>query len=61
MACREPSQEDIQFAADLAAFFSKGRENGKLEVTTCPAGDIKKPKGGRPGQALVPHEQVWSL
>ena len=27
----------------------------------CPAGDIKKPKGGRPGQALVPHEKVSQL
>lgn len=48
----------MQFAADLAAWFSKGRQAGRLDVTMCPAGTVKRPKGGRPGQALVPSEQV---
>ena len=57
-ASREASQEDVQYAADLAAWFSKAREAGRLEVTMCPAGTVKRPKGGRPGQAIVPSEQV---
>lgn len=56
--CREAGQEDIQFAADLAAYFSKARAEGKTPVTTCQAGDVKRPKGGKPGQALVAREKT---
>lgn len=57
-AGREAGQEDIQFAADLAAYFSKARAEGKTPVTTCQAGDVKRPKGGKPGQALVAREKT---
>ena len=52
-AGREPSEEDIQYAADLAAFFSKGRNEGKAAVIVTKAANLKKPKGAKPGQVLI--------
>ena len=56
--CREAGKADVQVAADLAAWFSKARGEGKADVTVSRAGDVKRPKGGKPGQALVPRESV---
>ena len=47
---REPSEEDIAFAADLAAFFSKARSEGKVDVTMADVADLRKPTGANPGQ-----------
>lgn len=52
------SDEDMQFTADLAAYFSKSRMEGKLDVTVANPGDIAKMKGARPGQVLVKKEKV---
>jgi predicted ribosome quality control (RQC) complex YloA/Tae2 family protein len=41
---------DVQCAADLAAFFSKGRSDLKCDVIVSKAGALKKPKGAKPGQ-----------
>jgi len=48
--------EDVQYAADLAAFFSKGRQDLKCDVIVAKAGGLKKPKGAKPGQVLVTKE-----
>lgn len=40
---------DVQFAADLAAFFSKGRGDAKCDVIVAPGDALKKPKGAKPG------------
>ena len=56
--CRVPSGKatpevgdaDVQFAADLAAFFSKGRDDLKCDVMVTSAASVKKPKGAKPGQ-----------
>lgn len=37
------ADEDVQFAADLAAYFSKSRTEGKAEVTVANPADISKP------------------
>ncbi len=55
---QEAAEADVQFAADLAAWFSKARTEGKADVTTCSPSDIKKPKGAKAGQVLVTHETV---
>ncbi|GFH17476.1 NFACT-R_1 domain-containing protein, partial [Haematococcus lacustris] len=47
---------DTQFAADLAAFFSKGRNETKVDILVAKAGALKKPKGAKPGQILVTKE-----
>ena len=57
-AGQEAGEADIQFAADLAAWFSKARSDGKVEVTSCSPADISKPKGAKPGQVLVKRERV---
>jgi predicted ribosome quality control (RQC) complex YloA/Tae2 family protein len=52
----EVSEACVQFAADLAVFYSKARQSGKADVVVCRAGQLKKPKGARPGQVLVGSE-----
>lgn len=55
---REPAQEDLQYAADLAAWFSKARDAGKADVTVARAENLKKFKGAKPGQVLVTREEA---
>lgn len=45
-----PSDEDLQCCADLAAYYSKARDNGKVDVIVALAANLKKPKGAKPGQ-----------
>uniref|UniRef100_A0A383VBP0 NFACT RNA-binding domain-containing protein n=1 Tax=Tetradesmus obliquus TaxID=3088 RepID=A0A383VBP0_TETOB len=56
-AGREPDQGDLQFAADLAAWFSKARDAGKADVIVARAEYLKKFKGAKPGQVLVSKEE----
>ena len=50
----------LQRAAELAAYHSKGRDAGKVEVTYTLIKHLKKPKGARPGLVLV-HEELGTL
>ena len=43
-AGREAADADVQFAADIAAFFSKARTEGKADVTCARPADISKPR-----------------
>eukprot|EP00879_Flechtneria_rotunda_P017853 GHRR01018713.1.p1 GENE.GHRR01018713.1~~GHRR01018713.1.p1 ORF type:complete len:705 (+),score=256.20 GHRR01018713.1:640-2754(+) len=54
---KEPSEDDLQYAADLAAYFSKGRDAGKVDVIVARAEHLKKPKAAKPGQVLVTKEE----
>jgi len=47
------AEEDILFAASLAAGYSKGKGAGKVEVIVAKGLDVKKPKGARPGLVTV--------
>ena len=47
------SQQDKEFAAGLAAHFSKARGKGKIEVIIADAGELDRPKGAFPGQVIV--------
>ena len=49
----EPPREVIERAAQLAAFFSKAREGGKVEVHFCRVADVSKPRGFAPGKVLL--------
>lgn len=49
---------DLAFAANLAAWFSKARTQGKCEVTVCDPKHITKPTGAKPGQVLCRKETV---
>jgi hypothetical protein len=43
----------IERAAELAAFFSKARDSGKVEVHYCRVADVSKPRGFPPGKVLL--------
>ena len=58
LACREADREDITFAASLAAYFSKARNEGKPAVTVARAKDVSKPRGAPPGMVMVKKERV---
>lgn len=48
----EPDERSIRQAASLAAWFSQGREAGKLAVDYTPIRHVKKPAGARPGMVI---------
>jgi len=49
----EPPREVVERAAELAAFFSKARDGGKVEVHFCRVADVSKPRGFAPGKVLL--------
>lgn len=54
--CSAVQDADLQFAADLAAWYSKKKGEGKCPVIMASPTDIKKPKGAAPGQVMVKKE-----
>lgn len=46
---KEPSDEDIAYAAGICAYFSKGKQSPKVDVDYCLVKYVKKPPGSRPG------------
>ena len=48
-------EADILFAAAIAAAHSRGKEAGKVEVMVAAGGEVRKPKGARPGLVSVRH------
>jgi predicted ribosome quality control (RQC) complex YloA/Tae2 family protein len=53
----EPSSGEIRQAAEIAAYFSKARQEAKAEVAYTFAKYVRKPKGATPGVALVEREK----
>jgi hypothetical protein len=49
----EPPREVVERAAQLAAWFSKARDGGKVEVHFCRVADVSKPRGFAPGKVLL--------
>lgn len=55
-----PTDEDFQFAADLAAFYSDARTERKAAVTTADVKHIQKPRGAPLGAVKVRQErETW--
>ncbi|KAG0581923.1 hypothetical protein M758_3G020500 [Ceratodon purpureus] len=52
------TDEDLQFSADLAAYFSKARGSGKVPVSYTSPKHLQKVKGGKPGMVKVEKESV---
>ena len=48
----EPDQRSLYEAAVLAAYYSQGRDSGKVPVDYTPVRCVKKPAGSRPGMAV---------
>lgn len=48
----EPDAQSLLEAAQLAAYFSQGRESANVPVDYTPVKFVKKPAGGRPGMVI---------
>lgn len=48
----EPDKESLLEAAQLAAYYSAGRDGGKVEVDYTPVKYVKKPAGAKPGMVV---------
>ncbi len=48
----EPDEQSLLEAATLAAWFSHGRESGKVPVDYTPVRYVKKPSGAKPGMVV---------
>jgi predicted ribosome quality control (RQC) complex YloA/Tae2 family protein len=49
----EPPRGVLERAAELAAFYSKARDGGKVEVHWCRVADVNKPRGFAPGKVIL--------
>ncbi len=49
---RVPDDETVQEAASLAAYYSEGRDSGKVPVDAALVKHVKKPSGARPGMVI---------
>ncbi len=55
-----PDLQSINEAACLAAWFSQGRDSGKVPVDYTPVKYVKKPAGARPGMVVyTTYETAW--
>lgn len=52
----QPSDDDLQFAANLAAFFSRARDSLKVDVIVSKGAWVRKPRGAKPGAVMVTKE-----
>ncbi len=51
-------EEDLQFTADLAAYYSRARHSDVVPVVYTKPKYVYKPKGAKPGMAIYKQEQV---
>ncbi len=51
-------EADLQFAADLAAYYSRSRQSESVAVVYTEPKHVYKPKGAKPGIALYKHERI---
>lgn len=51
-------QADLQFAADLAAHYSRGRHSDRVPVVYTEPKHVYKPKGAKPGMAIYKQERI---
>ncbi|MEJ2560811.1 MAG: NFACT RNA binding domain-containing protein, partial [Anaerolineae bacterium] len=50
--------QTIQWAASLAAYYSRGRDDTQVEVDVLPRKNVRRLKGGRPGQVIYRGERT---
>ncbi|MEM8641670.1 MAG: NFACT RNA binding domain-containing protein [Cyanobacteria bacterium P01_G01_bin.54] len=53
-----PDQQDLQFAANVAAYYSRGRQSDQVPVVYTRPKFVYKPKGAKPGVAIYKREQI---
>lgn len=54
----QPDAKDLQFAADIAAYYSRARDSDAAPVVYAQPKYVYKPKGAKPGMAIYKHETV---
>ena len=57
----EPDERSLYEAAVLAAYYSQGRDGGKVSVDYTPARYVKKPAGSRPGMVVYTTYQTMAV
>ena len=55
---QEPDETSLYEAACLAAYYSQGREAGKVPVDYTPVRYVKKPAGAKPGMVIYDRYQT---
>lgn len=56
-----PEEKDLQFTANLAAYYSQGRESAQIPVIYTKPEYVYKPKGAKPGMVIYTREKVmWA-
>jgi len=56
-----PEEKDLQFTANLAAYYSQGRESEQIPVIYTKPKYVYKPKGAKPGMVIYTRETVmWA-
>ena len=53
-----PDQSDLQFTADLTAYYSRARQSEQAPVVYTELKHVYKPKGAKPGMVVYKHETV---
>jgi predicted ribosome quality control (RQC) complex YloA/Tae2 family protein len=53
-----PQSADLQFAADLAAYYSQARQSHQVPVVYTEPKHLYKPKGAKPGLVIYKQEQI---
>jgi predicted ribosome quality control (RQC) complex YloA/Tae2 family protein len=53
-----PTTQDLQFAANLAAYYSRARQSNQVPVVYTQPNHIYKPKGAKPGMVIYKHEKI---
>jgi len=51
-------EEDLQFAANWAAYFSRARGSEQVPVVYTKPKNVYKPKGAKPGMVVYKHEKI---
>jgi predicted ribosome quality control (RQC) complex YloA/Tae2 family protein len=53
-----PEENDLQFTANLAAYYSRARQSEQAPVIYTPTKHVYKPKGAKPGIAIYKQETI---
>lgn len=53
-----PDKKDLQWVANIAAYYSRARESQQVPVVYTKPKYVNKPKGAKPGMAIYDHETV---
>ncbi len=62
MAGEAPTEKDLEFTANLTAYYSQGRESNQVPVIYTTPKLVYKPKGAKPGMAIYKKETIiWGF